>query len=481
MAMGSTSPLPDPFIYHPRGAASTWEFFGRPGILNPRAALGAWTAAYWDAERRINTGQGDQPLGSQTRKWSAAAAPAAADDALLILIPKPEMTWRMLAEAYKGAELLICKNGREFRFRVLVEGKEGNVGFGDTMMRRRGSAAAAAAAAASADRDDRGLTVRRRRRNAELGGLMRRPGALRLPEGKTTAVNIPQPFHWHHSGMVSTWVFYDYHGHFNHNAAAMAAQAALSDAMFGHPRDSQIGQGTKVWSGTYRDAGTVDLILNARPGMTWRMLIEGITGAQMLAYEGKEYQFMVLAEGFDEHVGFGQVRRRVASSLGRLVARDARWIGPTSRMTAAAGRVPAALSSTRLKSLQDPYIHHDPNMISTWEYYGYNGEMNAAGCMKAWTTLYEEARRQVNLGRSNVPVGTATKHWAVNHSDEWVDLVLIPRETMTWRMLKEGMYGGITVCANLGKNFQFIVLADGVEGEVGYGQMTARPSQVTPG
>lgn len=148
--------------------------------------------------------------------------------------------------------------------------------------------------------------------------------------------------------MVSTWVFYDYHGHFNHNAAAMAAQAALSDAMFGHPRDSQIGQGTKVWSGTYRDAGTVDLILNARPGMTWRMLIEGITGAQMLAYEGKEYQFMVLAEGFDEHVGFGQVRRRVASSLGRLVARDARWIGPTSRMTAAAGRVPAALSSTRL-------------------------------------------------------------------------------------------------------------------------------------
>lgn len=119
-------------------------------------------------------------------------------------------------------------------------------------------------------------------------------------------------------------------------------------------------------------------------------------------------------------------------------------------------------------------------MISTWEYYGYNGEMNAAGCMNAWTTLYEEARRQVNLGRSNVPVGTATKHWAVNHWDEWIDLVLIPRETMTWRMLKEGMYGGITVCANLGKNFQFIVLADGVEGEVGYGQITARPSQVTP-
>ncbi|KAI4147404.1 MAG: hypothetical protein LQ341_001808, partial [Variospora aurantia] len=474
----------DPFIYRAPNATSTWEFYDYHGRLDVQAALGAWTAAYWDAERRVDAGHGDQRLGTQTRKWSAGTTTAGdedGEDVILVLVPREEMTWRMLAEAYKGARLLICNDGRNFGFRASVPGTNENVGFGDTTTRKRKSSAAA-------DWADRGLTVRRR--STESDGSMWMPRVQRQPNGKT-AVGFPLPFYWHHTGMVSTWVFYGYRGQLDHNSAAMAALAAFSAAMHGHEPDGLIGEGTRVWSGTYHDADTVDLLLNARPNMTWRMLMEGITGAQMVAYEGKEFQFRILAEGFDEHVGTGHFTRRVSGSLRRLDVRDARRFGPPWRLIPAE-RVPAALSHNRMcvhrachsvsgklndysMSFPSPYIRHDPDMISTWEYFGYHGTINVRACLSAWKAMFVEARQQVVSGRGDEEIGIATRHWPIRSGDDWVDLVVIPRETMTWRMLQEGMVGGLTVCADLESNFSFGVIADGIEGEVGYGEITARP------
>ncbi|KAL8986955.1 MAG: hypothetical protein Q9177_003792, partial [Variospora cf. flavescens] len=466
----------DPFIYRAPNATSTWEFYDYHGRLDVQAALGAWTAAYWDAERRVDAGHGDQRLGTQTRKWSVGTTTAGdedGEDVILVLVPREEMTWRMLAEAYKGARLLICNDGRNFGFRASVPGTKENVGFGDTTTRKRKSSAAA-------DWADRGLTVRRR--STESDGSMWMPRVQRQPNGKTrrsSAVGFPLPFYWHHTGMVSTWVFYGYRGQLDHNSAAMAALAAFSAAMHGHEPDGLIGEGTRVWSGTYRDADTVDLLLNARPNMTWRMLMEGITGAQMVAYEGKEFQFRILAEGFDEHVGTGHFTRRVSGSLRRLDVRDARRFGPPWRLIPAeripAEQVPAALSHTRIMSFPNPYIRHDPDMISTWEYFGYHGTIKVRACLSAWKAMFVEARQQVVSGRGDEEIGIATRHWPIRSGDDWVDLVVIPRETMTWRMLKEGMVGGLTVCADRESNFSFGVIADGIEGEVGYGEITARP------
>lgn len=95
-------------------------------------------------------------------------------------------------------------------------------------------------------------------------------------------------------------------------------------------------------------------------------------------------------------------------------------------------------------------------------------------CHHAWLWLFQAAVEQVNLGRGGVPLGTQTMHWPLRDGDEWVDLVVVPREAMTWRMLQDGARGGIVVCANTGKGFQFGLIADGIEGEMGFGQITAR-------
>lgn len=76
-------------------------------------------------------------------------------------------------------------------------------------------------------------------------------------------------------------------------------------------------------------------------------------------------------------------------------------------------------------------------------------------------------------GAGGSRLGTQPKHWAMRSRGGMVDLVLIPREEMTWQMMSEGPWGAGEVCL-AAKEFQFVVLAAGVEGEVGLGQITVR-------
>lgn len=110
--------------------------------------------------------------------------------------------------------------------------------------------------------------------------------------------------------MISTWVFFGYSGHLDSNAAAMAAQHALAETMHGHVFEDLIDAGTRTWTGVYRYSEPVEFVLNVRPGMTWRMLAEGITGAQIVVAEGKEFRFLVLIDGTDEACGHGWMRRK---------------------------------------------------------------------------------------------------------------------------------------------------------------------------
>lgn len=110
--------------------------------------------------------------------------------------------------------------------------------------------------------------------------------------------------------MVSAWVFFGFFGHLDYNAAAMAAHRAYEEATNRHPPDSLIGVGTRIWTGVYRDAEPVDFVLTACPSMTWRMLAEGITGAQMVVDERKEFRFSVLLDGEGQAAGYGWMKRR---------------------------------------------------------------------------------------------------------------------------------------------------------------------------
>ena len=54
----------------------------------------------------------------------------------LVMHPGEELTWRMVGEAWRAANALICTGGRGFQFVVLVQGVEGEVALGE--MRARG-------------------------------------------------------------------------------------------------------------------------------------------------------------------------------------------------------------------------------------------------------------------------------------------------------------------------------------------------------
>lgn len=140
--------------------------------------------------------------------------------------------------------------------------------------------------------------------------------------------------------MITKWIFFDFHGHLDHNAAAMAASAAFSEATYNHAPDDLIGTTFKTWSASYRGGETVDLVLLPGVTMTWRMLEEGITGAQMVVFEGKEINFVVLMGDSAEEVGWGQIRRRGDEARNGGSAVAARGVGESSSSSSSSATLP---------------------------------------------------------------------------------------------------------------------------------------------
>ena len=162
----------------------------------------------------------------------------------------------------------------------------------------------------------------------------------------TAAVGIDDPFIWHYGDMVSTWVFFGYSRSMDYNAAAMALRRASSEAN-SHPPDDLIGSGLRSWIGVYRDAQPVEMVLVARAGMTWNMLAEGTTGAQMVVFGGKEYQFAVMVRGEAEPLGYGHIRRRYSASGENALVGTSGGANATLRSDLAEGLVRAKAYASR--------------------------------------------------------------------------------------------------------------------------------------
>ncbi|KAL8993052.1 MAG: hypothetical protein Q9169_006632 [Polycauliona sp. 2 TL-2023] len=289
--------LPDPWIVHYPGDISTCEFYGLHGRLARQAALLAWRSAYEEAISHAWRGFGNQPLGTTVRHW-AGRSEGREEIVDLVIHPEEEMTWRMLVEVARAARALICWDGRGFQFLVLVEGLQDHVGIGETKLRRR-------------DEDGRSV-AKRGEGKGEKEGTIRLPSPERIdrPEENATALRkVSDPFIFQHVGMLSSWVFHGYWGHLDFHAATMAARKAYNEAVNRHRPDDPIGPHPHTWAGVYRDTEPVEFTLYARPGMTWKMLAEGIRGAQMVVFGRKEFRFSVLMNVGAEAAGFGWMKR----------------------------------------------------------------------------------------------------------------------------------------------------------------------------
>lgn len=123
---------------------------------------------------------------------------------------------------------------------------------------------------------------------------------------------LPDPFTWHLDTMISIWTYHDFRGYLSHRAGSLAWDMAYAEAMSDqHDIDDEIGERMRRWSGVVPDQGTVDLVLAAKPGMTWRMLVEGVRGAELVLFSRVEFKFRITVEGKGV-VGVGEIIRRKA-------------------------------------------------------------------------------------------------------------------------------------------------------------------------
>lgn len=112
-------------------------------------------------------------------------------------------------------------------------------------------------------------------------------------------------------------------------------------------------------------------------------------------------------------------------------------------------------------------------MLSTWKFYAFRGHLPRSTAETACRSAFNQARL---FHKPNELIGAETRRWSATYFGAGtVDLVLVPRPHMTWRMWVEGL-AGAELAVDDGREFQFIIMAAGVEGEVGYGQMTSRES-----
>ncbi|KAL8836980.1 MAG: hypothetical protein Q9176_005981 [Flavoplaca citrina] len=130
----STIRMAHPWVTHSPGQISTWEFYAIHGHLPRHAATRAWRQAHEEVLFHARGGSVDQPLGTRVRHWMGSDE-ATGDIVDLVIHPGEELTWRMVGEAWRAANALICMGGRGFQFLVMVPGVEGEVAVGEMRAR----------------------------------------------------------------------------------------------------------------------------------------------------------------------------------------------------------------------------------------------------------------------------------------------------------------------------------------------------------
>ena len=107
-----------------------------------------------------------------------------------------------------------------------------------------------------------------------------------------------------------------------------------------------------------------------------------------------------------------------------------------------------------------------PGSRQTVEFYGYGAnlsELEAVTCFKG--ALNDAIHKHHSAA---TPLGADTRAYFSN------DLVLslVPRDTLTWTMWSDAVQSMVSfTLEHLHREWQFLILEDGIEGEVGYGAL----------
>lgn len=121
----------------------------------------------------------------------------------------------------------------------------------------------------------------------------------------------------------------------------------------------------------------------------------------------------------------------------------------------------------------DPFDFRVPGTGTTVEFYGYHGHLDVDSIITCYLAALTEAVRHIDRGEGGLRMGTHARTWI--SADGKAYMFVRPRDEMTWSMLNwlcDGVQHFVLIQENH-IQFQFLLLADGAEGEVGLGQIGA--------
>ncbi|KAL9603550.1 MAG: hypothetical protein Q9219_001052 [cf. Caloplaca sp. 3 TL-2023] len=431
---------------------STWTFHTYTPSLPRRSLQQALRHALAAAQSYTIT---DRMESYKAYRWYGKGPPGEGEETVEFMVRPWEegMTWTMLVEGIHGLAMLMG-DGVGFRFEVLVRGREvgrgvvgkvrGEVGR-EEVERKKGEGVQR-----RGDVKDRGRGLLTLTEHGDLSSL---------PTGVTN-LTLPDPFIWHHALMTTTWEFHDFESYLPRSAAGAAWRRVFDEAVNKHDLNDKIEGRLKRWTGASPD-GTVDIVMAPGREMTWKMLVEGIRGAEMVVYTGVEFEFLVTAEGFRGVAAYGETRRRKTSStVGREKVKGKREVYEIKTIR-------SAKPDYACRTMRDPFIWHQPGMRSTWEFSEFHGRLSFALALLLWNDALNEAYEH-----GDGPM-TRQRTWSRTVGGETAALEVIPLQGMKWSMLVEASRGAALVDRAM-MEYQFIVLAEGGEGEVGYGRLVMR-------
>lgn len=132
-------------------------------------------------------------------------------------------------------------------------------------------------------------------------------------------------------------------------------------------------------------------------------------------------------------------------------------------------RVEQDANTTVLRVITDPYDFHVAGSTQTVEFYGYGAPLSQFEAVSCFRKALNDAMDKYYDGPSLVGTNMITYY----SSSGDLALTLVPRDTMTWRMWADAVIDMISfLLSGFHREWQFLVLEEGYEGEVAYGALS---------
>ncbi|KAL6721714.1 hypothetical protein ACLMJK_000819 [Lecanora helva] len=125
-------------------------------------------------------------------------------------------------------------------------------------------------------------------------------------------------------------------------------------------------------------------------------------------------------------------------------------------------------NTASVRKFKDPYDFHIAGSTQTVEFYAYGASLlglEAISCFKG-------ALNDAIITHRNAATAINDTLLSYTSYTDKIGLTLVPRDTMTWRMWADALGSMIAfILDGMHREWQFLVLEEGIEGEIGYGAL----------